>query len=52
MYTLSVIKLKKEVLVAKKITGLFFHAVLGVRMRSPAWFGEGDEKISLEQLYE
>ena len=25
--------------------GHFVGAVLGVRMRSPAWFGEGDEKI-------
>ena len=28
--------------------GHFVGAVLGVRMRSPAWFGEGDEKISID----
>ena len=28
--------------------GHFVGAVLGVRMRSPAWFGEGDEKIYID----
>jgi hypothetical protein len=28
--------------------GHFVGAVLGVRMRSPAWFGEGDEKIYVD----
>ncbi len=28
--------------------GHFVGAVLGVRMRSPAWFGEGDEKIFID----
>ncbi|MFO7732700.1 MAG: glycoside hydrolase family 172 protein, partial [Candidatus Aminicenantes bacterium] len=28
--------------------GHFVGAVLGVRMRSPAWFGEGDEKITID----
>jgi hypothetical protein len=28
--------------------GHFVGAVLGVRMRSPSWFGEGDEKISID----
>jgi hypothetical protein len=28
--------------------GHYVGAVLGVRMRSPAWFGEGDEKIHID----
>jgi len=35
-------------LLETKGKGHFVGAVLGVRMRSPAWFGEGDEKISID----
>ena len=35
-------------LLETKGKGHFVGAVLGVRMRSPAWFGEGDEKIYID----
>jgi hypothetical protein len=36
------------VLLETKGKGHYVGTVLGVRMRSPAWFGEGDEKISID----
>jgi hypothetical protein len=35
-------------LLETKGRGHFVGAVLGVRMRSPSWFGEGDEKIYID----
>ena len=36
------------ILLETKGKGHYVGAVLGVRMRSPAWFGEGDEKIYID----
>ena len=43
-----VLKGQDYVLLETKGRGHFVGAVLGVRMRSPAWFGEGDEKIYID----
>ncbi len=41
-------KAKDYLLLETTGKGHFVGAVLGVRMRSPAWFGEGDEKIYID----